>query len=105
MAGGFQKSLFFTAAENGDIQSFERQANLLVPSNQHFLLPQAVENVGDPMSRTVLHHAAMWGKTDFCKYLLEDLEADVDSKDEQGMLISICGFCWRITVFEVYLNF
>ncbi|KAK3037366.1 hypothetical protein RJ639_030464 [Escallonia herrerae] len=47
-------------------------------------LPQTVADVKDANKRGALHFAAREGQTDVCKYLLEELKLDGDTKDEDG---------------------
>lgn len=55
-------------------------------------LTGTVADIKDANKRGALHFAAREGKTEVCKYLLEELKLDVDTKDEGGMhLISYAG--------------
>ncbi|THG23009.1 hypothetical protein TEA_002666 [Camellia sinensis var. sinensis] len=47
-------------------------------------LAKTVADVKDANKRGALHFAAREGKTEVCKYLLEELKLDVDTKDEDG---------------------
>nr|XP_043632115.1 putative ankyrin repeat protein RF_0381 [Erigeron canadensis] len=47
-------------------------------------LSQTVASIKDANKRGVLHFAAREGKIDVCKYLLEELKLDVNTKDEDG---------------------
>lgn len=56
-----------------------------------------VTDIKDANKRGALHFAAREGKTEVCKYLLEELKLDIDTKDEDGMrlisyIVSICYF-------------
>lgn len=48
-------------------------------------LEQTVADVKDANKRGALHFAAREGKTEVCKYLLEELKLDVNTKDEDGI--------------------
>ena len=55
-------------------------------------IAKTVAAIKDANKRGALHFAAREGKTDVCKYLLEELKLDVDSKDDDGMvLILLCN--------------
>lgn len=41
----------------------------------------------DANKRGALHFAAREAQTEVCKYLIEELKLDVDTKDEDGMYI------------------
>lgn len=70
-------------------------------------LAKTVADIKDANKRGAIHFAAREGKTEVCKYLLEELKLNVDTKDEDGMhliffisLIAIffflsvlCSFC------------
>lgn len=43
-----------------------------------------VADIKDANQRGALHFAAREGKTDVCKYLLEELKLDVNTQDEDG---------------------
>lgn len=48
-------------------------------------LSKTVAAIKDANKRGALHFAAREGKTEVCKYLLEELKLDVDSRDDDGM--------------------
>lgn len=48
-------------------------------------LARTVADIKDANKRGALHFAAREGKTEVCKYLLEELKLDVDAKDEEGV--------------------
>lgn len=48
-------------------------------------LATTVADVKDANKRTALHFAAREGRTEVCKYLLEELKVDVDVRDDDGM--------------------
>jgi hypothetical protein len=50
-------------------------------------LARTVADIKDANKRGALHFAAREGNTDICKYLLEELKLDVDTKDEDGMCL------------------
>ena len=47
-------------------------------------IAQTVADVKDANKRGALHFAAREGKTDMCKYLVEELKLDVNAKDDDG---------------------
>lgn len=56
-------------------------------------LSQTVANIKDANKRGALHFAAREGQLEVCKYLLEELKLDVNTKDEDGKCLNvvICG--------------
>lgn len=48
-------------------------------------MSKTVADVKDANKRGALHFAAREGKTDVCKYLLEELKLEVDTQDEDGL--------------------
>lgn len=50
-------------------------------------LARTVADVKDANKRTALHFAAREGRTEVCKYLLEELKLDIDPKDDDGMIM------------------
>lgn len=63
-----------------------------------------VADIKDANKRGALHFAAREGKTEVCKYLLEELKLDVDTKDEDGMsLISyiVSIYCFLHALFYI----
>lgn len=50
-------------------------------------LSRTVADIKDANKRGALHFAAREGKTEVCKYLLEELKLEVDTKDEDGKLL------------------
>ncbi|KAF3666990.1 hypothetical protein FXO37_10228 [Capsicum annuum] len=48
-------------------------------------LAGTVADVKDANKRGALIFAAREGKTEFCKYLVEELKIDVNEKDEEGI--------------------
>lgn len=55
-------------------------------------LKTTVESVKDANKRGALHFAAREGQTEICRYLLEELKLDADTKDEAGSFVSFCFF-------------
>ncbi|KAL5702058.1 hypothetical protein ACHQM5_027324 [Ranunculus cassubicifolius] len=47
-------------------------------------LKKTIEDIKDANKRGALHFAAREGKIDVCRYLLEELKLDVDTRDEDG---------------------
>ena len=64
-------------------------------------LAGTVADVKDANKRGALHFAAREGRTEVCKYLLEELKLDVDAKDEDGIIslfilfLAIPSFIWN----------
>ena len=48
-------------------------------------------DVKDANKRGALHFAAREGKTQVCNYLVEDLNLNVDTKDEDGINFYTCA--------------
>lgn len=48
-------------------------------------MAQTVADVKDANKRGALHFAAREGKTELCRFLLEELKLNVDTKDEDGI--------------------
>lgn len=55
-------------------------------------LARTVADVKDANKRTALHFAAREGKTNICKYLIEELGLDVDVRDEDGTPLTHYAF-------------
>ncbi|OVA06695.1 Tetratricopeptide TPR-1 [Macleaya cordata] len=72
---------FLNAARIGNLDLFKKLAAQLDEGKG---LKKTVEDVKDANKRGALHFAAREGKTEVCKYLLEELKLDVDTKDEDG---------------------
>ena len=49
-------------------------------------LAKTIADIRDANKRGALHFAAREGKTEVCKYLLEELKLDVDTRDEDGII-------------------
>lgn len=49
-------------------------------------LEKTAADVKDANKRTALHFASREGKVEMCRYLLEELNLDVDVRDEDGIL-------------------
>ncbi|KAK9292321.1 hypothetical protein L1049_020287 [Liquidambar formosana] len=72
---------FLNAACTGNLDLFKKLAAELDDGKG---LAGTVADVKDANKRGALHFAAREGKTEVCKYLLEELKLDVDTKDEDG---------------------
>ncbi|KAL7204845.1 hypothetical protein ACSBR2_017870 [Camellia fascicularis] len=72
---------FLNAARTGNLDLFKKLAAQLDDGKG---LAKTVADVKDANKRGALHFAAREGKTEVCKYLLEELKLDVDTKDEDG---------------------
>nr|GMD40259.1 ankyrin-1 isoform X1 [Ipomoea batatas] len=72
---------FLNAARTGDLDLFKKLAKRLDDGKG---LVQTVADVKDANKRGALHFAAREGQTDMCKYLVEELKVDVNTKDEDG---------------------
>uniref|UniRef100_A0A5B7BTU0 Putative ankyrin-1 n=1 Tax=Davidia involucrata TaxID=16924 RepID=A0A5B7BTU0_DAVIN len=72
---------FLNAACTGNLDLFKKLAAQLDGGKG---LAQTVADVKDANKRGALHFAAREGKTEVCKYLLEELKLNVDTKDEDG---------------------
>ncbi|CAH9087000.1 unnamed protein product [Cuscuta europaea] len=72
---------FLNAARTGNIDLFKNLAKQIGGGNE---LAQTVADVMDANKRGALHFAAREGQTDMCKYLVEELLLDVNTKDEDG---------------------
>lgn len=73
---------FLNAARTGNLDLLKKLAVQLVEEGKG--LKETVESVKDANKRGALHFAAREGRTEVCKYLLEDLKLYVDTKDEDG---------------------
>ncbi|XP_059440605.1 uncharacterized protein LOC132173056 [Corylus avellana] len=72
---------FLNAARTGNLDLLK---NLSGQLDEGKGLATTVADIKDANKRGALHFAAREGKTEVCKYLLEDLKLDVDAKDEDG---------------------
>ncbi|KAM3378387.1 hypothetical protein P3S68_010800 [Capsicum galapagoense] len=72
---------FLEAACSGDVELFKKLAKQLDDGKG---LAGTVADVKDANKRGALIFAAREGKTEFCKYLVEELKIDVNEKDEEG---------------------
>jgi ankyrin repeat protein len=50
-------------------------------------MSNTVADIKDANKRGALHFAAREGQTEVCKYLIEELKLDVDTKDEDGIFL------------------
>ncbi|KAK7258689.1 hypothetical protein RIF29_24271 [Crotalaria pallida] len=73
--------LFLNAACNGNLDLLKKLAAQLDEGKD---LKKTVESIKDANKRGALHFAAREGQTEICKYLLEELNLHVDSKDDDG---------------------
>ncbi|KAJ4719683.1 Ankyrin repeat family protein [Melia azedarach] len=73
---------FLNAACTGNLDLLKKLAKQL--DEQGKGLSKTVADVKDANKRGALHFAAREGKTDVCKYLLEELKLEVDTQDEDG---------------------
>ncbi|XP_023521162.1 ankyrin repeat domain-containing protein 39-like [Cucurbita pepo subsp. pepo] len=72
---------FLNASRTGNIDLMK---NLAARLDDGKGLSGTVADIKDANKRGALHFAAREGKTEVCKYLLEELKLDVDTRDEDG---------------------
>ncbi|KAI9185742.1 hypothetical protein LWI28_010266 [Acer negundo] len=72
---------FLNAACTGNLDLLKKIATQLDGGKG---LASTVADIKDANKRGALHFAAREGKTEVCKYLLEELKLDVDTEDEDG---------------------
>ncbi|RID71111.1 hypothetical protein BRARA_C03069 [Brassica rapa] len=72
---------FLNAACTGNLEFLKNVAKQLDEGKG---LKTTVESVKDANKRGALHFAAREGQTEICRYLLEELKLDADTKDEAG---------------------
>ncbi|XP_015582166.1 ankyrin-1 [Ricinus communis] len=72
---------FLTAACTGNLDLLK---NIAAQLDDGKGMAKTVADIKDANKRGALHFAAREGKTEVCKYLLEDLKLDVDTKDDDG---------------------
>ncbi|GLT80881.1 hypothetical protein SLA2020_522920 [Shorea laevis] len=72
---------FLNAAQTGNLDLLKKIAAQLDEGKG---LGKTIADIKDANKRGAIHFAAREGKTEVCKYLLEELKLDVDSKDEDG---------------------
>ncbi|KAH9327099.1 hypothetical protein KI387_007277 [Taxus chinensis] len=70
------------AAQKGNLDLFKKIAKALDEGQG---LAETLAAVKDANGRGALHFSARDGKTEICKYLLEDLNLDVDSRDDDAL--------------------
>lgn len=73
--------LFLNAALTGNLDLLKKLAAQLDDGKG---LAQTVADVKDANKRGAIHFAAREGKTEVCKYLLEELKIDIDTRDDDG---------------------
>lgn len=73
---------FLNAARTGNLDLLKKLAVQISEKGKG--LKETVEAIKDANKRGALHFAAREGQTEVCKYLLEELKLDVDTKDEDG---------------------
>ncbi|KAI3837558.1 hypothetical protein MKX03_033581, partial [Papaver bracteatum] len=78
----------FNAAYAGDFDQFKRLA-LNHADDEMIALAKSIGKVKDEDGRGCLHFAAAGGSLEVCKYLIEKLKLDVDSKDGKGHLDTV----------------
>ncbi|XP_050224541.1 uncharacterized protein LOC126674177 [Mercurialis annua] len=72
---------FLTAACTGNLDLLK---NLAAQLDDGKGVAKTVADIKDANKRGALHFAAREGQTEVCKYLVEDLKLDVDTKDDDG---------------------
>ncbi|KAM7469089.1 hypothetical protein LguiA_007272 [Lonicera macranthoides] len=72
---------FLNAACTGNLDLFRKFAAQL---DEGKVSAETVADVKDANKRGALHFAAKEGQTEVCKFLLEELKLDVDTKDEDA---------------------
>ncbi|CAL1382831.1 unnamed protein product [Linum trigynum] len=72
---------FLNAALTGNLDLLK---NIAAQLDDGQGMAKTVAAIKDAKQRGALHFAAREGKTEVCKYLLEELKLDVDTKDEDG---------------------
>ncbi|KAL0384832.1 UNVERIFIED_CONTAM: PRA1 family protein E [Sesamum radiatum] len=72
---------FLNAARTGNLDILKKLAQQLDDGKG---LAQTIADIKDANKRGALHFAAREGQTEVCKYLLEELKMDVNTKDEDG---------------------
>ncbi|CAA0822881.1 ankyrin repeat family protein [Striga hermonthica] len=72
---------FLNAAQTGNLDLLKKCAQLLDDGKG---LAQTVAAIKDANKRGPLHFAAREGQTEVCKYLIEELKMDINTKDEDG---------------------
>lgn len=68
-------------------------------------LAKTVADIKDANKRGAIHFAAREGKTEVCKYLLEELKLYVNTKDEVGMHLSFSSYMVKICSFYVLKDY
>ncbi|XP_030534830.2 ankyrin-1 [Rhodamnia argentea] len=73
--------LFLNAARTGNLDLLKKLASQLDDGKG---TARTIADIKDANKRGALHFAAREGKTEVCRYLLEELKLDVDTKDDDG---------------------
>jgi hypothetical protein len=63
-----------------------------------------VAEIKDANKRGALHFAAREAQTEVCKYLIEELKLDVDTKDEDGIYFFLSKL-FLLTVLRILLPY
>ncbi|PIN26606.1 26S proteasome regulatory complex, subunit PSMD10 [Handroanthus impetiginosus] len=72
---------FLNAAQTGNLDLLKKLAQQLDDGKG---LSQTIADIKDANKRGALHFAAREGQIEVCKYLVEELKVDVNTKDEDG---------------------
>jgi hypothetical protein len=67
-------------------------------------MSKTVAEIKDANKRGALHFAAREAQTEVCKYLIEELKLDVDTKDEDGIYIFLSKL-FLLTVLRILLPY
>jgi hypothetical protein len=67
-------------------------------------MSKTVAEIKDANKRGALHFAAREAQTEVCKYLIEELKLDVDTKDEDGIYFFLSKL-FLLTVLRILLPY
>jgi hypothetical protein len=67
-------------------------------------MSKTVAEIKDANKRGALHFAAREAQTEVCKYLIEELKLDVDTKDEDGIYFFLFKL-FLLTVLRILLPY
>lgn len=67
-------------------------------------IAKTVAGITDGMGVTPLHLASLGGRMDLCKYLISDLNVDVDAKEDQGGIHFTCTY-YCVLIFVLVSSF